>query len=169
MGHHFCPGVSFECAALCDVHAFPVLLIGEKMANVTKVTDEKRAEFLDALMACGNVTKSAEATKISRQEWYREKDENEAFAKAWDEALKIGADGLEDEARRRAFEGVSEPVFYQGNVAGHVQKYSDTLLIVLLKAHKKELYGDKLEMTGKDGAPLVQPVVNVTLTQDGGD
>ena len=64
---------------------------------------------------------------------------------------------------------MSEPVFYQGNVAGHVQKYSDTLLIVLLKAHKKELYGDKLEMTGKDGAPLVQPVVNVTLTQDGGD
>ena len=40
---------------------------------------------------------------------------------------------LEDEARRRAVDGVDEPVFQQGKQVGTIRKHSDTLLIFLLK------------------------------------
>ena len=36
------------------------------------------------------------------------------FRASWDAALKVGITALEDEAHRRAFEGVAEPVVHQG-------------------------------------------------------
>ena len=65
------------------------------MANVIKVTTEKGAQFLSTLAASGaNVTKAAEATSISRWEWYRTRLEEPEFAKAWAEALELGVDAL---------------------------------------------------------------------------
>jgi hypothetical protein len=58
------------------------------------------------------------------------------FAASMADALKEGADRLEDEALRRAKDGVDEPRFYQGEVCGYVRKYSDTLAILLLKARR---------------------------------
>ncbi|WP_254240927.1 terminase [Achromobacter insolitus] len=80
---------------------------------------------------------------------------DEEFAKAWDQAIRIATLGLEDEARRRAQEGVDEPVFYLGSQCGTVRKYSDTLLIFLLKAHDHK-YREKtgLELTGANGGPV---------------
>ena len=49
----------------------------------------------------------------------------------------------EDEAVRRAHDGVDEPVFYQGKACGVVRKYSDTLLIFLLKGRRPEKYRDR--------------------------
>jgi hypothetical protein len=51
---------------------------------------------------------------------------------------ETGTDLLEDEALRRAEDGVAEPRFYEGRLCGHVQKYSDTLLIFLLKARRPQ-------------------------------
>ena len=59
-----------------------------------------------------------------------------AFASAWDVSLEIGLDALEDEAIRRAREGVEEPVFQGGLRCGSVRKYSDLLLIFLLKSRR---------------------------------
>jgi predicted DNA-binding transcriptional regulator AlpA len=74
-----------------------------------------------------------------------------AFASAWDEALTLGVEGLEDEARRRAYEGWLEPVWNKGVECGVVRKFSDTLLIVLLKGHKPEKYREnaRIEHAGK--------------------
>ncbi len=41
---------------------------------------------------------------------------------------------LEDEATRRAIEGVKKPVYQGSKKVGEILHYSDTLLIVLLKA-----------------------------------
>lgn len=54
--------------------------------------------------------------------------------------MKAAVLGLEDEAHRRAFEGVDKPVFYQGDECGTIREYSDTLAIFLLKAHNPEKY-----------------------------
>ncbi len=66
--------------------------------------------------------------------------------------MDIGADVLEQEARRRAVEGVSEPVYYMGAEVGSVQKYSDTLMCLLLKGHKPQKYRERtdLNVTGMD-------------------
>lgn len=48
---------------------------------------------------------------------------------------------LENEALRRALKGTEEHVFYKGEITGAKTKYSDALLIALLKAHCPEKYG----------------------------
>jgi len=48
--------------------------------------------------------------------------------------------------------------FYEGQVCGYVRRYSDTLLIFLLKARRPGKYGDKVtaEHTGPGGGPVTQ-------------
>ena len=52
--------------------------------------------------------------------------------------------------------GVDEPVFYQGAQCGAVRKYSDTLLIFMLKARRPEKYRERanVELTGQGGGPV---------------
>ena len=107
------------------------------------VTPEKRARFLALLSECGNVTRAAEESGCGRVMLYKIRREDEAFAAEWETAADIGAKRLEDEARRRAVEGWQDPVWHQGQQVGTVRKYSDTLLICLLKAHHPEKYADR--------------------------
>jgi hypothetical protein len=130
-----------------------------------RVTNKKLALFLDHLTVCGSVNRSAAEAKLHRTTLYRKKERDPVFAAAWDKAAALGVEALEDEARRRAFEGWQEPVFHKGQVCGGVQKYSDTLLIVLLKAHKPEKYREnsKTEVVGPGGGPL-QTLTEIALS-----
>lgn len=47
---------------------------------------------------------------------------------------------LEAEARRRGVEGVEEPILFQSKVVTTVRKYSDVLLIFLLKGLRPRRY-----------------------------
>jgi len=49
----------------------------------------------------------------------------------------------EDEADRRAIEGVQKPVYQQKELVGYVTEYSDNLLITQLKAGNPEKYADR--------------------------
>ncbi len=42
------------------------------------------------------------------------RDADEAFAKAWDDAVDVGTDRLQDEALRRARDGVKRYLYHQG-------------------------------------------------------
>lgn len=129
-----------------------------------RVTKKKQKEFLDKLRETCNVTQSALYCGVSRKVFYEHKAANPEFAAAWEEAIEEGVEILEAEARRRAFNGVSEPVFYLGKKCGAVQRYSDTLLIFLLKGHKPEKYREnsKVELSGQVDHSTV-PVVNITI------
>jgi hypothetical protein len=120
----------------------------------TTVTQKKTEKFLACLRRTGNVTQAAQEAGISRQSCYRLRDSDPEFAELWDQAEITGCDMLEAEARRRAVEGVDKPVFYRGEQCGTVKEYSDTLLIVLLKAHRPEKYRERHEIVGKDGQAL---------------
>ncbi len=121
------------------------------MARRTKRTPEKEAKFLEALCHGFSVSGACQQAVIGRRTVYEWRDEDEEFKAAWEEALKAGNEFLEDEARRRAVEGVDEPRFYEGELCGHVRKYSDTLLIFLLKARDPEKYAErrKTELSGE--------------------
>lgn len=121
-------------------------------------------QFLALLAEYGNVTRAAEESHCSRVYLYTLKRTDPDFAKLWEEAAKVGAARLEDEARRRAIEGYEEPTFYQGQECGRIRKYSDTLLICLLRAHHPEKYRDNVrqEISGPEGTP-VRHDVDVTL------
>jgi hypothetical protein len=98
------------------------------MHGRSKRTSTREGQFLAALAAGWSVTKAAEAIGIARRTAYDWRDTDDDFAALWDEAVEAGTDLLEDEAVRRAVEGVPRPVFYQGQICGSIQEYSDFLL-----------------------------------------
>ena len=117
----------------------------------TTRTPKKRAAFLAELAARGNVSDAAAAAGVPRQTVYDWRAADPAFAAAWDAALDQAADTMEREAFRRAVEGVEEPVY--GRVAkdsdgeiGRITKYSDTLLIFLLKGARPEKYRERQQV-----------------------
>jgi len=105
-----------------------------------KFTPEKAEAFFAALAETANVSKACAAIAVSRRTAYNWREADPGFAAGWDRAMKAAVLGLEDEAHRRAFEGLDKPVFYQGEECGTVREYSDTLAIFLLKAHNPEKY-----------------------------
>lgn len=119
---------------------------GEQPKKRRKAKWEKA--FLTYLSATGNVSSAAMRTGIERSTAYRLYESAPDFAAAWDEALEVACDALELEARRRAFIGTLEPVFYKGQEVGGVRKYSDTLMQMLLKAHRPGKFRDRQEITG---------------------
>lgn len=120
------------------------------MSNSNR-TPERAAAFCTALADTSNIGKACKAIKLSRTAAYEWREADPEFAAMWDRALKIGVSGLADEAHRRGFEGVDEPVFHQGVQVATIKKYSDTLAIFLLKAHDPEKYREnsKLEVSGQ--------------------
>jgi len=112
--------------------------------------DGEKALFIDKLAHGYSVTGAARAIKKSRQRVYQWRDEDPEFREAWKAALPEGIDTLQDEARRRAVDGVAEPIIIDGQVVGQRIKYSDTLLMFLLKALDRAKFGDssKIEHSG---------------------
>ena len=108
-----------------------------------KLTKERRERFLQALANSGSVTAAIAVANTSRTRVYALRKADPAFASAWEEAEEIATDRLEEEARRRAVEGVAEPLVSAGKLVRDedgqpiaVRRYSDHLLLALLKAHR---------------------------------
>lgn len=133
---------------------------------------KKQRAFLAAFAKTGNVTLAALAAKVVRRTVYKWRSEP-TFEKAFLEAQEEASDYLEAEARRRAIDGIDEPVIWQGELMGQkihyndtpeknhfipltVKKYSDTLLIFLMKGARPEKYRDnhRHELATRPGQPL---------------
>jgi hypothetical protein len=133
--------------------------LAAKIKGLNGFGPEKQAVFLEILAEKGNVSAAAKFVGISRTEAYRTYQRDETFAALWDEALEIACDILEAEAHRRAVEGVDEPVFYRGEEIGAIKKYSDTLLLRLLEAHRPSKWRSGTKHEFPDGPPATQTVV----------
>ena len=73
-------------------------------------TTENRESFLAALAETANVTSACRTAGISRVAAYAWRDDDPSFAEDWNKAVKLGTAALEDEAIRRARDGVDKPV-----------------------------------------------------------
>lgn len=124
------------------------------IAALTHQTPKKKIAFLEAFRENGSVKHSAEIAGISRITHYDWLKKDEKYATDFINAREDAADALEKEARRRAKDGVLEPVFYQGEKVATVRKYSDVLLIFLLKGNRPEKFKERYEHTGKGGGPI---------------
>ena len=121
---------------------------------------------MEHLRQSANVSLAAKSVGLSRARAYAIRSEDEDFAAAWDEAVDEAVDTLEHEARRRAMDGVTKPVFYKGEECGTIQEYSDTLAIFLLKAHRPERYREHYNISATDQAGNPSPLV---IMVPGGD
>src|SRR5215213_5022124 len=95
------------------------------MARQTIRTDEVRAKFLAALAEGMSIANAAGAAGTGRGAMYVWRKDDPLFAADWDEAVEVGTDLLEDEARRRAMAG------------------SDQLIMFMLKARRPAQYKDR--------------------------
>lgn len=137
--------------------------------------------FLAALAEVPIVSNAARLARIDYRRVWRVRQDDEEFAKAWDEAMEQGVDKAEQEAFRRAVVGFEEPVIDKGRLAYRyeryeaedgtehyrpvldengqpvpltVRKHSDALLALYLKGRRKKVYADRTELTGADGGAL---------------
>ena len=139
--------------------------------EVVRVLNFKQRVFLAVYAELGNVRAAARAAKVARRSHYYWLEQSEyavTFASVREEAMDL----LEGEARRRAVEGVEEPVIYRGKLCYQkeldpetgemrttgklltTRRYSDTLLIFLLKAARPEKY---VRWLGETARPVAAP------------
>lgn len=130
------------------------------MKKIMTIDSDKINKFIDFLAACGNIKKSAEAANIPYPKIFIMKKSDPEFREKMDEALSNAAVILEDEARRRAIEGVEEPILYKGEITGSKIKYSDALLLALLKAHYPEKYAEKTINMNIDIGKMLDDALN---------
>lgn len=128
-----------------------------------KTLQRKRA-FLLAFAEVGTISHACEVAKMSRECYYRWTREDSEFVEGYKLARESFIDRLEKEAYRRAHEGVDEPVFYKGELVTTVRKYSDILLMFLLKGAAPDKYRDnsKLELSGKVGVEIKEVEVRLS-------
>jgi hypothetical protein len=128
----------------------------DKTGRYKKIRSPKKRAFLAAVARTGNVTISAEIADVARSAHYQWLEADPVYAAAFEDAMEQAAQRLEAEARRRAEEGVEEPVFYKGKKCGVIRKYSDTLLIFLMKGAMPDKYKERTstELTGAGGKDL---------------
>lgn len=93
-----------------------------------------------------SVSGSAEAAGIARKTIYLWRSADPAFVADEQAAYEAGIDALEDEARRRAYEGVDKPVYQKGERVGLIREYSDTLLIFLLKGGRPDKFRERQDV-----------------------
>ena len=108
--------------------------------------------FLTALREWPVVQHACDAAQVDRAAVYRRRQTDEAFAKAWEDAMEAGVDRAEREAFRRAVAGVSEDVYHQGVVVGQKLVFSDALLGKVLSARRKAYRTSSTEVTSPDGS-----------------
>lgn len=108
----------------------------------TKFNSQKR-RFLKAYIETASISRAANAAKTDRGRHYHWLREDADYKKAFEKSQDIAIQGLEDEAVRRAYKGVDEPVYQQGAKVGTIRRYVDTLLIFLLKGARPGKYRDE--------------------------
>lgn len=108
-------------------------------------SDDHWDEFLRTLVNYGgNCTRACEICKISREAVYWKRRNDKEFSQRYDEAMEQSTDVLEDEVVRRAFEGVQEGVYYQGDRVDLKTVYSDSLIQFMLRSRRPEKYKDRV-------------------------
>lgn len=107
--------------------------------NLPRPMDQARKEkFLSCLAEHGIIGEAAKQASLHShhgclQSFYRERERDPLFAQAWQDAIEQARFTIEKELHRRAVEGVDEPVYWQGKEVGQVRKYSDQLLLAMMR------------------------------------
>ncbi len=100
-------------------------------------TPKRQRAFIEALVDHGSVGRACKAVNMSRISAYRLRNlpQGGDFRRAWDAAIDMAVEHLKDIAFERAVEGQLEPVWQKGKLMGHKRKYSDGILMFLLRQY----------------------------------
>jgi len=120
-------------------------------SEFANICHPKKRAFLTAYSQWGNVSWAARHAGVSREIHRLWKKKDQEYTEAFSLAKEIACAKLEDEAYRRAVTGTEHHVFHRGKPIKDPEtgqpylkrKFSDRLLIFLLKGAMPEKYGNK--------------------------
>ncbi len=99
--------------------------------------DRRRRVFLRALASGRSVVTAADTADIAWSTLYAWRRDEPKFRAAWDRAAGFGSEALFDRVQsaliQRAVDGIDEPVFHAGKIVGTRKRYSDTLLVTMMR------------------------------------
>ena len=107
-------------------------------------TEDRQRRFIEALADTGSVEAACRAVNMSTVGAYylRRQKGAESFRKAWQVALDLGVQRIEDVAMDRALNGVDVPVYSYGQLVGTRTAYNDRLLMFMLRNRSPERFAD---------------------------
>lgn len=111
-----------------------------------EISDPKKRAFLAAYAHTGRITYAAKAAQTNWRSHYNWLYADPVYANAVLVAKRMAGDFLEEEAIRRALEGVTRRVFFRDELIDERQEYSDVLLIFLLKGAKPDTYREHVDL-----------------------
>jgi hypothetical protein len=127
--------------------------------SAKSVKQRRQRVFLAAFAATGSVKEAAAAAGVYEKTPYRWVKDDAVYRAALEGIEEDVGQTLENEAIRRAHEGVARPVMYKGKPVRtgrgnsrilYETEYSDQLLLALLKRFRPALYRERTqtEVTG---------------------
>lgn len=126
-------------------------LVNTELPEHPTRTPERAAAFCAALAETASITRACRAIGIGRSTAYDWKDADEAFSIAWERALQIGVGGLTDEAVRRGYEGVDEPLTHMGHFTYEMEPALDPDGMPILNAVGEVVM---VPIKGPNGLPI---------------
>ncbi len=133
------------------------------------LTKRDKRRFLGLFADLGRIDAAAQAAGIHRDTHYAWLKSDPWYAAEFEKAKEKSYDRLEDEALRRAVEGTDEPVYHGGKRVGFVRKYSDVLLIFLLKGRRPEVFRERYDLQHHGSVSLVNFVGDVMTDAQAAD
>jgi hypothetical protein len=131
----------------------------------SRTKERNQRAFLAAFAETGVVYKAAEAAGLSRASHSNWMKQDSSYVEEFELLYEEVCQKLEAEAMRRAVDGYQEPVYQGGKLVGHKMKYSDNLLIFMLKAMRPEKYRER----PAEGAVESVPQITVYIPDNGRD
>ena len=113
-------------------------------------SSQQQSRFLAAYSASASVLQASRWAKINRSCHYNWLKEDPTYRQRFEDATRQAAQTLEDEATRRAHEGLRKAVRYKGKIVGYETEYSDSLLIERLRAVSPEKYRPPTRIEKRD-------------------
>lgn len=107
-------------------------------------TEARQRAFIEALADTGSVAAACKAVNMSTVGAYylRRQPGAESFRAAWEAALQLGVQRIEDVAMERALNGVDVPVYSYGKLVGMRTSYNDRLLMFILRNRAPDRFAD---------------------------
>lgn len=110
-------------------------------------TVEKQYAFIEALAESGIVEDACRRVGMSRTaaDNLRRRPSGAPFRRAWQAAVDYALHRVEENAHRRARDGVARPIFHKGEQVDEWRHYDERLTMFLLRSYRPERYGKALD------------------------
>ncbi|WP_235900189.1 hypothetical protein [Pontixanthobacter aestiaquae] len=107
-------------------------------------TPQRQRDFIEALADTGSVHAACKAVNMSQPGAYqlRRQPGADSFRAAWQAALDLGVQMVEDVAMERALHGIEVPIISHGKHYGTRRIYNDRLLMFILRNRAPERFAE---------------------------